>query len=301
MEPRYETLVTEEVNPRTRDLDALPTEEILRRINAEDRGVPDAVAAVIPDVARAVEAAEDAMRRGGRLIYVGAGTSGRIGVLDATECPPTFGVGPEVVQAIVAGGAPASVASAAGVEDDREQGARDVAERGVGPDDVVVGIAASGTTPYVLGAMEEARRRGATTVGLCCNPAAPLATMARIAICPVVGPEVIMGSTRMKAGTAQKLILNMLSTTTMVRLGKVYQNLMVDMKPLNRKLAARARRMLMIAASVDAPRAEALLDQARGNLKAAIVMAVIGCAYEDALRRLEQSEGFVRRAIAKRN
>lgn len=293
-----ETLpVTEARNPRSMELDALPVEEILRVINAEDRIVADAVAVTIPQIARAVEQVVRALRASGRLIYVGAGTSGRIGLLDALECPPTFGVAPEQVQAIVAGGAAAGAGSAPDLEDDAARGAAMVRERTVGPADVVVALAASGNTPFTLGALQEARRRGAATVAVSCVPGSPLAAAADIAITPVVGPEVVTGSTRMKAGTAQKLVCNMLSTTAMVCLGKVYGNLMVEVQPRNAKLAARAVRVVAQAATCPPEDARTWLGRAGGNVKAAIVMARAGVTRAQAEQALRDAGGHVRAAL----
>jgi N-acetylmuramic acid 6-phosphate etherase len=289
---------TEQRLPASRDLDRLAIDEILRLINREDRRVPVAVGAEIPRIARAVRAVVRALRAGGRVIYVGAGTSGRIGLLDALEWPPTFGLRPDRIRAVVAGGARATIGSAAPAEDDRAGGAAAMRALRVGARDVVVGLAASGATPFVLGAVAEARRRGAVVVGLTSVPGSPLARAAHIAITPRTGPEVLTGSTRMKAGTAQKLVLNMLSTAAMVRLGKVYSNLMVDLVPANRKLWARAVRIVAEAAGVDARAAARLLRAAGGRPKVAIVMALARCSRAEAQRRLARAGGHVRRAIA---
>ncbi len=292
----YSTLPTEQRNPRSMELDSLSTEGILRVISEEDRGVAEAVARQIPQIARAVEAVVRAIGSGGRVIYAGAGTSGRIGLLDALEWPPTFGVSPELIRVVVAGGAAAAIGSSAPSEDDAPAGKGEVASLSAAPPDVIVAIAASGVTPFVLGAVEEARRRGCEVVGLCNVPGSPLAGAADIAIVPEVGPEVLTGSTRMKAGTSQKMVLNMLSTAAMVRLGKVYSNLMVDMPPSNRKLLARARRMVAAAAGLDLPSSAALLEQAGDSVKTAIVMALAGVGREEAERRLAHSGGWVRQA-----
>ncbi len=269
-----EKLLTEQANPASASIDALGTEEMLRVINAEDRGVAEAVAKEIPAIARAVDAIVARFRAGGRLFYIGAGTSGRLGVLDAAECAPTFGVKADTVQGIVAGGERALERAAEASEDDAASGARDLLARGFTGSDALVGIAASGRTPYVLGAVEEARRQGAVTVGLSCAPDSELARAAEIAITPLVGPEVIAGSTRMKAGTAQKLVLNMLSTGAFIRMGYVYGNLMVNVQPGNAKLAERAQRIVAQAAGVSVERAGELLDAAGGNARAAIEMAM---------------------------
>ncbi len=293
----YAALGTEQRNPRSMDLDRLPTEGILRLISDEDRQVPEAVAAEVPNIALAVHAVVRALRAAGRVIYVGAGTSGRIGLLDALEWPPTFGVDPGVVRPVVAGGAQAVIESAAPSEDDADAGREEIARLRAGPNDVVVGIAASGVTPFVLGAIEEARRRSCVIVGLSNVPGSRLSQAADIAITPVVGPEVLTGSTRMKAGTSQKLVLNMLSTAAMVRLGKVYSNLMVDMSPRNRKLAARARRIVAQATGMDDEASGRVFDEAGGSAKVAIVMALAGVERSEAERLLAQAGGMVRDAI----
>jgi N-acetylmuramic acid 6-phosphate etherase len=293
----YAALGTEQRNPRSMDLDRLSPEEILRLISDEDRRVPEAVAAEVPNIVQAVHAVVRGLRAGGRVIYVGAGTSGRIGMLDALEWPPTFGVDPSLVLPVVAGGAQAMIESAAPSEDDADSGREEIARLRAGPNDVVVGIAASGVTPFVLGAVEEARRRGCAIIGLSNVPGSKLAQAADVAITPVVGPEVLTGSTRMKAGTSQKLVLNMLSTAAMVRLGKVYSNLMVDMSPRNRKLAARARRIVAQATGLDEEASGRMFDEAGGNAKVAIVMALAGAGRSEAARLLEQTGGMVRDAI----
>ncbi len=293
----YAALGTEQRNPRSTDLDQLSTEEILRLINDEDRRVPEAVAPEIPNIVQAVHAVVRALRAGGRVIYVGAGTSGRIGLLDALEWPPTFGVDPAVVRPVVAGGAQAVIESAAPSEDDADSGREEIARLRAGPNDVVVGIAASGLTPFVLGAVDEARRRGCVIIGLSNVLGSRLSQAADIAITPVVGPEVLTGSTRMKAGTSQKFVLNMLSTAAMVRLGKVYSNLMVDMSPRNRKLAARARRIVAQATGLDEEASGRVFEEARGSAKVAIVMALAGVDRLEAERLLQQTGGMVRDAI----
>ena len=265
-----ENLLTEQSNPASAHIDQLSTEEMLRVINAEDRKVAEAVGREIPNIARAVDAIAAAFRRGGRLFYIGAGTSGRLGVLDASECPPTFGAPPELVQGIIAGGETALSRATETTEDDPAIGARDLTARGFTRQDVLVGIAASGRTPYVLGAVAEAKRMGAPTVGLSCTPESELALAADIAITPLVGPEVIAGSTRLKAGTAQKLVLNMLTTGAFVRMGYVYGNLMVNVQPKNSKLRDRARRIIAQAAGVTYEHADELLRAAGDNVPAAI-------------------------------
>jgi len=267
-------------------------------MHVEDRRAVRAVRAVLPEVAKAVDAIAERMTRGGRLIYVGAGTSGRLGVLDASECPPTFGVDPERVIGVIAGGDVALRNAVEGAEDRAEDGAQAMADLKVGVLDTVVGITASGRTPYVVGALKEARQRGALTVGVVCNLPAPVADLADMVIAPLVGPEVIAGSTRLKAGTAQKLVLNMLSTATMVRLGKVYDNLMVDVQQDNEKLRERARRIVMAATGLDAEPATSLLQQSGGDIKVAIVSALTSCSPEEAKERLKRSGGRIREAIS---
>ncbi len=268
-----ENLLTEQPNPASASIGALTTEDMLRVINAEDRKVADAVASEIPAIGRAVDAIVTCFRQGGRLFYIGAGTSGRLGVLDASECAPTFGVPAGMVQGIVAGGEPALTRATEASEDDPASGARDLSARGFAASDALVGVAASGRTPYVLGAIAEARRLGAITVGISCTPDSELARAVAIPITPLVGPEVIAGSTRLKAGTAQKLVLNMLSTGAFIRMGYVYGNLMVNVQPTNVKLANRARRIVAKAAGVSGARAGELLEAAGGNVRAAILMA----------------------------
>lgn len=292
-----EHLLTEQPNPAAEGLDARPTEEILRVMNAEDHRVPEAVAHVIPSIARAVDAIIARLRGGGRLFYIGAGTSGRLGVLDASECPPTFNVPPELVQGIIAGGEGALARATEASEDDPAMGAHDLAERGFTTRDVLVGIAASGRTPYVLGAVAEARRLGSVTIGISCTPGSELSRAVDIPIEAVPGPEIIAGSTRLKAGTATKLVLNMLSTAAMIRLGHVYGNLMVNVQPRNEKLRDRARRIIARAADVDAARAADLLEAAGGVVKVAIVMARLGLDPAQAEARLAACGGRVSEAL----
>lgn len=295
-----ENLITEQRNPRTLLLDRMTTLEILTVINDEDASVAGAVRAALPQIASAVDLVVDRLHAGGRVIYVGAGTSGRLGLLDAVEWTPTFGTPPTLVEAVLAGQEAAAVDAAANLEDDAALGARDLAARTVRAADVVVGIAASGRTPYVLGALEAARKVGAGTIGLCCNPGQPLATLADVAIVVVVGPEVITGSTRMKAGTAQKMVLNMISTAAMIRLGRVYSNLMVDVRPSNAKLRRRAQAIVAAAAEISHPEAARLLDAAGGQVKAAIVMARSGADLSTALAKLARAGGSVRDALGEK-
>lgn len=293
-----DSLVSEGRNPATMDIDLLPTAALLQRISDADRMVPVAVAQELPAIERAVDSIVAAFGRGGRLIYVGAGTSGRLGVLDASECPPTFGVADDMVVGLIAGGRDALVRSIEGAEDSSEAGAKALRDIALRPRDIVVGIAASGRTPYVIGAMTEARRIGATTIGLSCNPGSTLARMADIAISPVVGPEVLTGSTRMKSGTAQKMVLNMLTTASMIRIGKAYENLMVDLAPTNRKLMARATRMVAQVTGCDTDAARTALDRSGHDVKLAILMQITGHDIDTARRALAAAGGFLRVAIS---
>ena len=278
-------------------IDTLPTLEMVQLINVEDKRVAGAVAAELPAIAQAIDAIAARMREGGRLIYVGAGTSGRLGVLDASECPPTYSTRPEQVVGLIAGGLHALTHSAEGAEDDREGGLRDLEAIEVTALDSVVGIAASGRTPYVLGALAGARVRGALTISLACDHPSPMAQAAEIAIAPLVGPEVITGSTRLKAGTAQKMVLNMLSTGVMIRLGKTYGNLMVDVQATNTKLQARARRIVAKACGLALDPAGALLQSCDGQVKVAIVAHLAGLSPDAARQRLAAADGVVRKAL----
>jgi N-acetylmuramic acid 6-phosphate etherase len=289
--------VTEQENPRTREIASLPVAGILHLINDEDAGVAEAVRRELPSVAAAVEAIVGRLQSGGRLFYVGAGTSGRIGVLDASECPPTFGVSPELVQGIIAGGYEACHRAVEASEDDRAAGARDLAARGVTGRDAVIGLAASGRTPYTVGAIEHARQLGAYTAAVTCVPASEITRAAEVSIVPVVGPEVLAGSTRLKAGTAQKLVLNMLSTATMVRLGYVTGNRMTNMLPRNLKLRARSIRIISAEAGTDEESAAAALDRAGGDLPVAIVMLRTGRAREESKHALDAARGVVSLAV----
>lgn len=295
-----ENLVSEGRNPRTMDLDLLSTSEILDKINFEDAGVPAAVRIVIPEITSAVDRIVAAFRSGARLIYMGAGTSGRLGVLDASECPPTFGVSDEMVVGLIAGGPQALFKSIEGAEDDPQHGEDQLREINLSPDDVVVGIAVSGRTPYVIGGLNFAKKTGATTIALSCNPASIIADIADIAISPLVGPEVLTGSTRLKSGTAQKLVLNMLTTASMIGIGKSYQNLMVDVSASNKKLLARASRIVMQATDCTAARAREVLDQTENNVKPAILMVLTGMDAEAARTALSDADGFLRTAISEK-
>ncbi|MDX6445965.1 MAG: N-acetylmuramic acid 6-phosphate etherase [Blastocatellia bacterium] len=291
------TPLTEQENPRTAQISSLPTEEILRLMNEEDARVAGAVAQVLPEIARAVEGIVDRLQNGGRLFYIGTGTSGRLGVLDASECPPTFGVSPEMVQGIIAGGYEACYRAVEVSEDDALAGAADLKARGFTKQDALVGIAASGGTPYTVGAVEHARQLGALTIALTSAPGSLITSTAEISIVPLVGPEVIAGSTRMKAGTAQKLVLNMLSTATMIRLGYVTGNRMTNVQPRNVKLRARAERILMAEADLDPDTAAANLDAAGGDLRVALVMSKTGRDREAAQAALIGSRWVVAEAI----
>lgn len=291
------SLVTEQRNPASTDIDLLSTRSILQIINAEDKIPPVAVERDIPYIAQAVDLVVAALQQGGRLIYVGAGTSGRLGILDAAECPPTFGTSSGMVRGLIAGGPAAMFESQEGAEDNPAMAAHDIDEADVSSMDVVCGIAASRRTPYVVAAIKRARELGAKTVYVTTNPRADFNLEVDVAICPDVGPEVIMGSTRMKSGTAQKLVLNMLTTAAMIKLGKVYENMMVDLQIKSQKLEERARRIVGIATGVDSETAAQTLSLADGNAKTAIVMITANVSAEEARRRLEQANGFVRLAI----
>jgi N-acetylmuramic acid 6-phosphate etherase len=289
--------ITEARNPRTAAIDTLSSLEILTLINDEDAKVAPAIRRELPQITQAVDLIVERLQRGGRLLYFGAGTSGRLGVLDASEMWPTFGTPPDLVQGFIAGGSDALRRSVEAAEDNPEAGAQVVRKVNVSEADVVVGITASGGAPWVLGALAEAQRRGAATVALTCNPDSPLARQTDVLIAPVVGPEVIAGSSRMKAGTAQKMVLNMLSTATMIRMGKVYGDLMVDLQPTNAKLRRRASRILQEAAGVDPITACRALEATGYAVKPALVMLLAGVNADEARRRLRAAEGFVRQAV----
>jgi len=292
-----QTLATEQRNPRSLAIDAASTREILEIINTEDHKVPIAVREELPYIAQAVDLVVEAFHHGGRLFYVGAGTSGRLGVLDASECPPTYGTPPEMVQGLIAGGPEAVFRSREGAEDVEAHGIRALQDAGVTPADVVCGIAASRRTPYVVGAINYARTLGCKTLYVTCNPRAEFNLDVDVAICPVVGPEVIMGSTRMKSGTAQKLVLNLITTASMIRLGKVYQNMMVDLQMTSRKLVERSRRTVMMVTGLDYEAAARVMEQADGHVKTALVMTLADVSADEARHRLQQTNGFVRPAI----
>lgn len=290
-------MITESRNPASEQIDTLPTLDMLRVINNEDKNVALAVEAVLPAIALAVDKIAEAFLHGGRLIYTGAGTSGRLGILDASECPPTFGTPAAQVVGLIAGGHPAILKAVENAEDNREQGAQDLKDLNLTAKDVVVGIAASGRTPYVLGAMDYAASLGATVVSISCNPDSPMSEASEIAITPVVGPEVVTGSSRMKAGTAQKLILNMLTTGAMIRTGKVYGNLMVDVEATNAKLVERQKNIVMAATECSREEAIAALQASGGHCKTAIVMILAAVSAEEAGLLLSQNQGFTRKAI----
>jgi N-acetylmuramic acid 6-phosphate etherase len=287
---------TEERNPATADLDKLGTAELVAKIQQQDFAVADAVRLCVPDIAHVVDGIVEKLLHGGRLFYFGAGTSGRLGVLDAAECPPTFGVESSLVQAFVAGGRDAVFVSSEEKEDFEESGAADVTACGVGNGDAVVGICASGRTPFVVGALKQARSVGAFTVLITNNAAAGGA--ADVVIAAVVGPEALTGSTRMKAGSAQKMILNLISTSVMVKMGRVYENLMVDLRPKSKKLYQRALRIIMMVTGVSVQEAEKALAAANNSSKTAILMLKRGCSLQEAESRLAQHKGFLRKALA---
>ena len=296
---QLQSLTTEKRNPRSMRIDAASTEEILRIINDEDARVVPAVRAELPYIAKAVEIVVEAFKNGGRLIYAGAGTSGRLGVLDAAECPPTFGSPPELVQGLIAGGKEAMFVAQEGAEDHESNGRDALEDLGITPNDVICGIAASRRTPFVVGAVKYAREVGCKTLFVTCNPRSQfdLHEWVDVAICAAVGPEVIMGSTRMKSGTAQKLVLNMITTAAFVRMGKVYENMMIDLQMTNEKLKERSKRIVMIATGVDYPEAKRVLDAADGHVKTALVMILAGVDADAARARLDAADGFVREAI----
>ncbi|MCX2905700.1 N-acetylmuramic acid 6-phosphate etherase [Pantoea agglomerans] len=290
-------MITEGRNPASQNIDELSTEAMLRVINDEDKKVALAVEAIVPQIAAAVDAICAAFQAGGRLIYCGAGTSGRLGILDASECPPTFGTPREQVIGLIAGGHTAILQAVENAEDNREQGAQDLKDIRFSRHDVLVGIAASGRTPYVLGALAYANELGATTVSLTCNPGSAMSQVAAIALTPVVGPEVVTGSSRMKAGTAQKLVLNMLTTGSMIRSGKVYGNLMVDVEATNQKLVQRQVNIVMQATDCDEATASAALTACGGHCKTAILMVLADLAADEAKALLSQHQGFIRQAL----
>lgn len=293
-----DNLLTEARNPQTMELDSMTPLEIVTAMNREDARVPESIRPQLPNIAQCVAWATEAIRSGGRLIYMGAGTSGRLGVLDAVECPPTFGVSPDVVVGLIAGGERAFVKAVEGAEDSRELGKADLEAIGLTQRDLVVGIAASGRTPYVLGGLAYANSLGCKTAAISCNPGSAVGKEARLAIEVAPGPECLTGSTRLKAGTAQKLILNMISTATMVGCGKAYSNLMVDVMQTNEKLVVRAQNIVMEATGVSRDSAKEAIALAGGSCKLAVTMILADCTVEEAKERLGRCGGSVRQAIA---
>jgi N-acetylmuramic acid 6-phosphate etherase len=292
-----EQMTTEDRNPASEAIDRYSAAEIVRLMNDEDRRVAEAVATQAEPIAHAIDVIAERLRRGGRLIYMGAGTSGRLGVLDASECPPTFSTPPEMVIGLIAGGSQALTRAIEGAEDHPESGESDLRACGVSSDDVVVGIATSGRTPYVIGGLTFANEREAFTIGFSCNEGAALEAVSKLMIVPVVGPEIVSGSTRLKAGTATKMVLNMLTTGAMVRMGKTYGNLMVDLRATNHKLAIRSRRIVSQLTGLDESASQSLLDRCEGEVKTAIVVQHCDISAEDARQRLADAGGHLRRAL----
>ncbi|ALF10509.1 N-acetylmuramic acid 6-phosphate etherase [Parageobacillus thermoglucosidasius] len=292
-----ERLTTEQRNNKTQNLDEMTTKEILQVMNEEDKTVAIAVSKELTQIEKLVQKVIASFRQGGRLIYMGAGTSGRLGILDAVECPPTFGTEKEMVQGLIAGGLEAFTNAVEGAEDNEELAVRDLQSIGLTEKDIVIGIAASGRTPYVISGLRYAKQIGAATGSIACNKEAEMSKYADISVEVETGPEILTGSTRLKAGTAQKMVLNMISTASMIGIGKVYKNLMVDVQATNVKLKERAKRIIMQAADVDAKTAERYYEAARGHVKTAIVMILLQCSYEEAEKRLQKANGFVRRAL----
>jgi len=292
------SLSTEQRNPKSADIDSMSVPEILKIINDEDKTVAYAVEKELPYIETAVDIIVNSLKNGGRLLYFGAGTSGRLGVIDASECPPTFGTTYELIRGYIAGGKEAMFKAQEGVEDFEENGAKDVIAAQVNESDSVCGIAASRRTPYVLGALKKGKELGAKTIFLTCNPRGSFSLEnIDVAVCPYVGPEVIMGSTRMKSGTAQKMVLNMLTTAAMIRMGKVYENMMIDLQMTNKKLIERSKKIVMIITGVTYEQAGEYLKKAGGHVKTALVMIKAGVGAGEAAERLKKSEGFVRKAI----
>jgi N-acetylmuramic acid 6-phosphate etherase len=297
MDINLSILTTEQRNLRTNKIDQMSTGEILEIINDEDRTVAEAVRKVLPQIEEAIESIYRSLKNGGRLFYIGAGTSGRLGVIDAVECPPTFSTSSDMVQAIIAGGEEAIQFAVEGAEDEPEQGAKDLENSGINQSDVVVGITASGRTPYVIGALTYARQVGAATVALSCNYNAAVSRHADHKIEVIVGPEILTGSTRMKAATAHKMVLNMMTTTTMIKLGKIYENLMVDVHASNQKLIERSRNIVMSITNVTNEEATVVLNKTNQEVKPAIVMIESGVSFEVAKESIIKADGFVRKAI----
>ncbi|USK38530.1 N-acetylmuramic acid 6-phosphate etherase [Cytobacillus firmus] len=294
-------LNTEQRNPKTMEIDLMTTEEIITIINQEDTIVPNAIAREIPHIVKVVDEITESFKKGARLIYVGAGTSGRLGIIDASECPPTYGTDPEMVVGIIAGGKEAMTEAVEGAEDDSEQGRQDVANIQLSDKDVLVGIAASGRTPYTIGALQYGNEVGAVTVSVACTKDSEMGKISKYTIAPITGPEVVTGSTRMKAGTAQKLILNMLTTASMIKLGKVYGNLMVDVQMTNEKLFKRAENIVKMATGASDEEARAALKEQNYHTKAAILQILTGLKGEAAAELLKKHNGYLREAAADTN
>jgi len=292
-----ENLSTEARNNKTSNLDEMTTKQILTAMNEEDHSVPTAVGNEIENIESLVLKVIESFKKGGRLIYIGAGTSGRLGILDAVECPPTFGTETEMVQGLIAGGLKAFTVAVEGAEDREDFAVNDLKEISLNDKDIVIGIAASGRTPYVIGGLKYAKEVGASTGSVACNKNSEISKYAEVSIEVVPGPEILTGSTRLKAGTSQKLVLNMISTASMIGIGKVYKNLMVDMQSTNIKLIERSKRIIMEATDVDYETAAKYYEQANKNVKAAIVMILVQCNYDDALEKLKEADGFVRKTL----
>ena len=291
------SLTTESRNQNTLDIDRVSTIEMVKKINDEDKKVAEAVEKELPQIAEAIDGIVERLKKGGRLIYIGAGTSGRLGILDASECPPTYGVSEELVQGVIAGGQEAIFRAQEGAEDSKELAINDLKEKNITKLDVIVGLAASGRTPYVIGGLEYANEIGALTISVTCNANSAVANTAQIAISPVVGPEVVTGSTRLKSGTAQKLVLNMLSTGSMIKLGKVYGNLMVDVQSTNEKLVERAKKIVSEATGVDTDIAAEYLNKTKSNVKLAIFMILSKLSLDEAKNKLEKHDGYIAKAL----
>ncbi|MGL4628089.1 MAG: N-acetylmuramic acid 6-phosphate etherase [Cetobacterium sp.] len=291
------SLTTESRNQNTLDIDRVSTIEMVKKINDEDKKVAEAVEKELPQIAEAIDGIVERLKKGGRLIYIGAGTSGRLGILDASECPPTYGVSEELVQGVIAGGQEAIFRAQEGAEDSKELAINDLKEKNITKLDVIVGLAASGRTPYVIGGLEYANEIGALTISVTCNANSAVANTAQIAISPVVGPEVVTGSTRLKSGTAQKLVLNMLSTGSMIKLGKVYGNLMVDVQSTNEKLVERAKKIVSEATGVDTDIAAEYLNETKSNVKLAIFMILSKLSLDEAKNKLEKHDGYIAKAL----
>ena len=291
-------LTTESRNQNTLDIDKVSTIEMLQKINEEDKKVAIAVEKEIPQIANAIDRTVERIQNGGRLIYIGAGTSGRLGILDASECPPTYGVSEELVQGVIAGGTEAIFRAQEGAEDSKELAVKDLKERNLNENDVVVGIAASGRTPYVIGGLEYANEIGALTVSVTCNKDSEVSKCAKISIAPVVGPEVVTGSTRLKSGTAQKLVLNMLSTGSMIKLGKVYGNLMVDVQTTNEKLVERAKKIVSEATGLNIEESTKVLNETNFDVKLAIFMVLSNLDKEEAKSKLDEAKGYIAKALS---